>query len=216
MRNKDHLARKEFSEIERELKDISKTAGRFPLIIDTGAFIDLQRRSEQGIHLCGRGCGKGIVEFLDKIEEYSLPIVTDQTMIEIEKHAKIKRNSNTYELSPCVLGKATIYNSFMEEYESLLVPLERETNGYEGWLYAKTIVLPFLDSLNRDVVSETDLEILKKGYVYSTTKSTTKEVPLGEIPKAVGVLTSDGGHVGTGTCAISQLLPNLKLINTRN
>lgn len=201
-------SRKSLNTLEKEFKNAFGKQDNCVYLVDTGAIIDIQRVVEQYFMPCKK---TQIAESLERFEEYGTPLITNRTYEEIKAHSKILRNSHRQEISAAGLGKATLYHENLETSLRGLRSSENEPIFLDSYLRVQNHIRPLLTLDNGDCPSETDLEIL----VFATTLA---EAPIigSEYKRMVGILTSDGGHVGSGGRILGEVYPNIKVFDTRN
>lgn len=199
--------RKDLARLEKEFKASFPKETENIYIVDTGAIIDLQRKADQGILHCRQ---ENLGKILERFEMYGSALMTDKTYEEVKNHVRVMRNAYRPEISAGGLGKATMYNDNLKKYS-----LANDFENYgeirlESYLRAHNHLAPLLSSENGDIPSETDLEIMALA-------STLVEIPIleGRKEKTISILTSDGGHVGRGGRILSEVYPNIKVIDTR-
>ncbi|VVB80563.1 Uncharacterised protein [uncultured archaeon] len=207
---KKHREVKDFRKIERELSDLSG-AQRPIILVDTGALIDIQRKSEEGISPDNRQ--NSIDIYLRRLEELSDPVITPENYKEVLKHATVRLNRYERELSPSALGRAFLYARRFDEFYTRLQEDEREANSLESWLLVKNHLEILLNQADEyELISPGDCELLRHGATFAKTPLRNEEVP-----RKIILVTSDYNHVARGAQLISQTsnYPQINFIDTR-
>lgn len=206
---------KSLKNLEREVSaSFHKKEGGIYLV-DTGALIDMQRESERQKR-CFLHSSEGIEDYLRKLEIYGVPLVTDLTYEEIDRHSRVKINRNRREISPCVYGWAGIYNQNYRDIEEKLSQGERDLLSYDAWLMLRNHLIPLVEGTDEnrgDCVSDVDGDIIRQAYRFCKTPYRDTKQP----PERVCIITSDGDHVAKMAEIIKELgCDNLDVIQTRS